>query len=479
VQVAVADHRLADVGPAGLEPLGVCRKVVPADLDCLLVQSSDEGHGVLVLVVKGAGVDAVEGGRVPGEPVRKAAGESREADQGGGPRQVGEEGLALGELHEHPCVVEVGPGSGGEAYVGSGVAVVGEMGLNGGLTGGDIGVGHDSGDQLAPEPLPGIGELDAPHLGPETSGEGLGWPGPGERRFSGCAADCAEQLIESGLVVLHTDTIDCISDHCQDNPMPTVNQAGAEWTIDELAVDAGVPVRTIREYQRLELLPPPRREGRVGRYGSEHRARLSIIDRLQERGYSLAAIGDLIGSWELGRGLGSVLGVDANPAVLDEAPAEISAAQLEQLVPEIAEPRFVKAADAAGLIRSVDDDTFVVRSLAAVELVGLAIEAGMPPAAAIEMVSGIRTGAAAVASAVVDQMVEHLWPRRGVVDLSSLFSRARLLLAQASASMVVHELGVALDHQADLEDAGELRELIDRVTIGQVRRLPSAPSNEI
>jgi hypothetical protein len=103
----------------------------------------------------------------------------------------------------------------------------------------------------------------------------------------------------------------------------------------------------------------------------------------------------------------------------------------------------------------------------------------MPPAAAIEMVNGIRAGAATVASAAVDQMVEHLWPRRADVELGSVFSRARLLLAQASASMVVHELGVALAHQADLEDAGELRELIDRVVIGQIRRLPSALNDEI
>ncbi|MDH3679110.1 MAG: MerR family transcriptional regulator [Acidimicrobiia bacterium] len=248
------------------------------------------------------------------------------------------------------------------------------------------------------------------------------------------------------------------------------DEAASSWTIDELAVEAGVPSRTIREYQRLELLPPPRRDGRVGRYGSEHRARLSIVGRLQERGYSLAAIGDLMGSWEQGRGLGSVLGVDADPAVLDEAPTELTDEQLTELVPAFGDPDLVERAISVGLLH-VGDGTIIARSVAALELVGLAIAAGTPPPAAVEIVAGINEGAATIAAAAIAPFVEHLWPRRAEVDVAMLLSRARLLMAQAAASLVVHELGVALGHQADLDDTGELAAVVDRVAIGQLRRL--------
>jgi len=47
--------------------------------------------------------------------------------------------------------------------------------------------------------------------------------------------------------------------------------------VDQLAARAGLPVRTIREYQTTGLLPGPERRGRVGIYGPTHLARLALI----------------------------------------------------------------------------------------------------------------------------------------------------------------------------------------------------------
>ena len=58
-----------------------------------------------------------------------------------------------------------------------------------------------------------------------------------------------------------------------------------EWTIDQLAQRSGVPARTVREYQTLGLVHPPRRSGRIGLYDASHLRRLALIARLQERGY--------------------------------------------------------------------------------------------------------------------------------------------------------------------------------------------------
>ncbi|MEU6372972.1 MerR family transcriptional regulator [Streptomyces sp. NPDC046909] len=62
-------------------------------------------------------------------------------------------------------------------------------------------------------------------------------------------------------------------------------------TIDELAARAGVTVRTVRFYGTKGLLPPPVIGARrVGHYGSEHLARLALIEELQHQGMTLAAI---------------------------------------------------------------------------------------------------------------------------------------------------------------------------------------------
>src|SRR5258708_30537711 len=105
-----------------------------------------------------------------------------------------------------------------------------------------------------------------------------------------------------------------------------------ELTVDELAQRARLPVRTIREYQTLRLLPAPRRQGRIGVYGQAHLDRLAAIGRLQRRGYSLAAIKDLLGAGDAG-GLAALLRADLGAAALDEMLLPLTRAQLNSRVP--------------------------------------------------------------------------------------------------------------------------------------------------
>ena len=82
-------------------------------------------------------------------------------------------------------------------------------------------------------------------------------------------------------------------------------QAGSQgWmTIEDLARRTGVSTRNVRAYRTAGLLPPPRLDGRTGRYGDEHVRRLAVISRLQRRGWSLAAISDVLGAVDAGRPL--------------------------------------------------------------------------------------------------------------------------------------------------------------------------------
>lgn len=84
----------------------------------------------------------------------------------------------------------------------------------------------------------------------------------------------------------------------------------AEYRIDDLARAAGTTARNVRAYQERGLLPPPvRRNGRALIYDDTHLARLKIIDALLQRGFTTAHIADFITSWETGKDLTEILGL--------------------------------------------------------------------------------------------------------------------------------------------------------------------------
>ena len=69
----------------------------------------------------------------------------------------------------------------------------------------------------------------------------------------------------------------------------------AEITIGRLAKETGSKVPTIRYYERIGLLPPPRRSaGNQRLYGPDHVARLAFIRHSRELGFSQAAIRELL-----------------------------------------------------------------------------------------------------------------------------------------------------------------------------------------
>nr|WP_067537957.1 MerR family transcriptional regulator [Nocardia crassostreae] len=84
----------------------------------------------------------------------------------------------------------------------------------------------------------------------------------------------------------------------------------AEYRIDDLARAAGTTTRNVRAYQERGLLPTPtRRSGRALIYDDSHLARLRIIDSLLQRGFTTSHIADFITSWETGKDLSEVLGL--------------------------------------------------------------------------------------------------------------------------------------------------------------------------
>jgi DNA-binding transcriptional MerR regulator len=134
-----------------------------------------------------------------------------------------------------------------------------------------------------------------------------------------------------------------------------------DYRIDELARASGVTVRNIRYYQDRGILPPPRRDGRVGIYDDAHLARLRLITRLLERNYTAANITELLAAWERGRDLSDVLGLErAVSGNLDtEVPGLLTHTELRVLLgtdpaPLPGQPR--PAADARGTDESGEVD---------------------------------------------------------------------------------------------------------------------------
>jgi DNA-binding transcriptional MerR regulator len=213
-----------------------------------------------------------------------------------------------------------------------------------------------------------------------------------------------------------------------------------EWSVDELARRAQLPVRTIREYQTLGVLPPPRRRGRVGIYGASHLARLELVGRLQARGYSLASIRDLLGAWRDGADLGEVLGLDPDQLVHpDEPGVHATLDQLATLLPALV-PQRLDELLATGTVEACGPDRFCIPSPSLLQLAVDALGAGYAPEPVLAMLQTIGRSAATIADATITLLSDP--PLDGDRDrLVALAKRGRGLLAHGTGRLTVHTIG--------------------------------------
>lgn len=254
--------------------------------------------------------------------------------------------------------------------------------------------------------------------------------------------------------------------------MPATAEADEPLTIDDLARRVQLPVRTIREYHTMRLLPPPERRGRLGLYGSRHVQRLQLIARLQRRGYSLAGIRDLLRAWESGTDLTTLLGVDESQAALDETPLRLTRAELLRRLPAL-DPAALERAHQIGLVRRYGEDHFVVRSPALLGLVADWVRAGVPLDEGLDVIEVLTGDLGTLARKLADLIIEHIWApvsaTRHSVELPALLRRGRPLVLQGAASVLADRLGAALEEHADtIADGGRLRAALDEIRVGAI-----------
>ncbi|HEX7305080.1 MerR family transcriptional regulator [Lentzea sp.] len=178
-------------------------------------------------------------------------------------------------------------------------------------------------------------------------------------------------------------------------------------TVDELAARIGLPSSTIRMYQTKGVLHAPRRQGRVAYYDASHVERLTLVQRLQQRGFSLPAIAELISAREKGESVAAVLGMGETEGPDDWV--RIKVRDIRHLVPMgDVQPRLLLRAMRLGLVRWKYGWPHARRW--ALEAGGRLAGLRVPSDDVMDSFTRLRTATDAVAADFVQLFERQFWP---------------------------------------------------------------------
>ncbi|MGH7820190.1 MAG: MerR family transcriptional regulator [Candidatus Binatia bacterium] len=249
-------------------------------------------------------------------------------------------------------------------------------------------------------------------------------------------------------------------------PATTLGMAEGDrgWlTIEDLSRRSGVTTRNIRAYQSRGLLPPPvtRSGHRAAHYTAEHLARLRLVSRLQERGFSLAGIADLLDAWAEGRSVEQILGIES--AALEssaDASRLVTERELRALLPKAADPlETVKRLVALGLVER-RERRFRIRYPRLLELGVAAVNAGVPEQALFDEFVRLRSDLHDIALRFVALFAQHVLqpfidagsPAERLGDIIEQMKLLRSLAFEATAAL----MGQAIADEADVLARGAL-----------------------
>jgi len=215
-------------------------------------------------------------------------------------------------------------------------------------------------------------------------------------------------------------------------------EADAALTIDELARETGMTVRTIRAHQARGLLPPPEVRQRTGYYGPEHMARLRLVQELQAEGFNLKGIRRLID--EAPGPAESFLGLKrmATEPFATEAPEVLEVAELaERFGPDV-DPRALEQAERLGVLVPLGGDRYEAPSPALLRAAEEVMARGVPLPVALDLVQHVKSHCESTARAFVRLFMENVWkpfedagsPPERFADVVESIERLRPLAAE-------------------------------------------------
>ncbi|GAA3753593.1 DNA-binding transcriptional MerR regulator [Spinactinospora alkalitolerans] len=250
----------------------------------------------------------------------------------------------------------------------------------------------------------------------------------------------------------------------------------AEYRIDELARLAETTVRNVRVYQDRGLLPPPRREGRVGIYTEAHLARLRLIGQLLKRGYTFANISELVTVWERGGDLADILGFESavGGPWSDEIPDYITLSELHGLFGAQVTPANLARSIKLGLLER-DGTRFRVPSPRLLHAGAELVSVGMSLRTVLDIAEQLHGRVDAAAGDLVTTVADHIIASHapdGIVrsgelaEVADLIRRLRPLAQTAVDAM----LAQAMAHHLQEVMGEHFAEVLDHLKEEQERR---------
>jgi len=212
----------------------------------------------------------------------------------------------------------------------------------------------------------------------------------------------------------------------------------ANLTVEQLAYETGMSVRNIRNHQSRGLLPPPEVRSRIGYYGTEHVARLRLIQEMQAEGFKLSAISRLIGEHgaDADRFVGLRQAVTAPFAT--EAPEIYSREELAEKF-GTDDDRLIDKAKKLGLLVEIGEERYEAPSPALIRAAEEVMAMGIELPAALAAIEKLSRNAQTSARTFVDLFVEKVWkpfddagrPEEGWEEIIAAIGRLRPLAFDA------------------------------------------------
>jgi len=218
------------------------------------------------------------------------------------------------------------------------------------------------------------------------------------------------------------------------------------YGLAELAARSGLPARTIRYYQSVDVLPRPDRRGRAAVYREEHLDRLRLIAELQDRGLTLGAIRRLLGRRASpAMSVGDWLGLDETlrgpwsedrPSVLnDDELADLLGGRAPGLRGRLERSRYVECQP---------DGSWLVRSPALLDLALRLHDAGIDVEVTGQATDLLRRRLARAVDDLIALFVERTgagFARRGSRDeLAAALHALRPIAGEAAGIILAHEV---------------------------------------
>ncbi|MGV9823657.1 MerR family transcriptional regulator [Nocardia xishanensis] len=221
-----------------------------------------------------------------------------------------------------------------------------------------------------------------------------------------------------------------------------------DLTVEQVAARAEVPTSTVRMYQSKGLLHAPRRVGRTARYDSSHLQRLELVQRLQDRGFSLTSIAELLTAREQGATVADLLALPGGPE--DWVPLGLGDIRL-MIKPKGLRPSLLRKATQLGLIRwrrgRPQTRRWALTS-------GLRVaELDLPPSEVLDQIVQLRAHTDQIAADFGDIFERTLWPRiQAASSEADQLDRIRALLQELTGlaeGVVVSALRESVRHLAE------------------------------